>query len=62
MTAARRWRRTLVNAARLLTEALRFGAATRRIGLPVLLALGLVVVLLTVTLQFVAPVALYPFV
>lgn len=46
---------------RMLVEAYRFGRATHRTSLVLLLAVGFVLVVLTLAAQVVAPLALYPF-
>lgn len=45
----------------LLLETVRFGLATRRLGLVVVVVLGLLLVLLSLTAKVVAPLAVYPF-
>jgi hypothetical protein len=47
--------------AKLVSESMAFGVSTRKVTVALLVALGLVVVALTVTAQVVAPLALYPF-
>lgn len=45
----------------LLVETVRFGLATRRLALVVAVLVGLLLVLLSLTAQVVAPLAVYPF-
>jgi hypothetical protein len=53
--------RLAVHVSRLLWESVRFGFATRRFSVIAVVAIGLLLVALTLTAQTVAPLALYPF-
>ena len=46
---------------RLVAEVVRFGAATRRVSLVVLVVAGLTAIALVIAAQTVAPFVLYPF-
>lgn len=46
---------------RLVSESIRFGMATRRASVVIVIVVGLLLVALTLTTQAVAPLALYPF-
>ncbi len=46
---------------RLVFESLRYGFATRRLAVALVLILGLALLALALTAQTVAPLALYPF-
>ena len=52
--------RLLREALRLVWEGVWFGAASRRIFLPLLLIAGVVAIVVVVTVQVVAPLVLYP--
>jgi hypothetical protein len=51
----------IVHLAKLIYDAFRFGLATRRLSVIIIVLLGLLLLALTLTAQAVAPLALYPF-
>lgn len=54
-------RRRAGHVLRVLLEAVRFGAATRRPGVALVILLGTVLSIVVVTVQLLAPTIVYPF-
>lgn len=53
--------RLIVHLVRMAFESIRYGLATRRMGVAVVFLLGLLLLAIALTAQTAAPLALYPF-